>query len=82
MKRENITIRSWMSQATPEQKKQLAKAARTSVMHLWHIAKGRRRIMPELAQRIAHGSTQVDGDMPVLDQRMLCEICAHCPIAK
>lgn len=80
MKRENITVRAWMTAATPEQKKQLAAAAKTSVMHLWHIAKGRRQIGPELAQRIAHASTEIVGHY-AMDQRALCSVCAACPLA-
>jgi hypothetical protein len=77
LKRENITVRGWMARATPDQKKELARFAKTSVMHLHHIAKGRRQIAPELAQRLAHASTKVLGIEP-MDQRMLCAVCAQC----
>ena len=81
MKRENISVRKWMAQATADQKKALAKAAKTSVMHLWHIAYGRRQVGPELAQRIAHASTAVTG-MYAMDQRALCSVCAKCPLVQ
>jgi transcriptional regulator with XRE-family HTH domain len=91
----NKALRFWLFAATPDQVKQLAKDARTSVAQLRHIAHGRRAASADLAQRIAHASSELRrrtphgfdaGGMeirqpPLLDQTELCAACAKCPLA-
>lgn len=91
----NKALRHWLIAATPDQIKQLAKGARTSVAQLRHIAHGRRAASADLAQRIAHASVEVRQSSPsgfdeggrelptpvYLDQTELCAACARCPIA-
>ena len=76
MGRPHTAIRTWLERATPEEARQLAKRADTSVPHLRHIAAGRRNVSADLAQRLAHAS---QGE---LKQRELCEACRRCPIAE
>jgi plasmid maintenance system antidote protein VapI len=79
MGRPNTIIRDWLQAATPDEARQLAKAAKTSVPHLRHIAKGRRGISADLAQRLAHAS----GGLPTvlaLYQTQLCDACKRCPL--
>jgi hypothetical protein len=76
----NKALREWLDAATPGERSQLAKDARTSVKQLRHIAAGRRNASAALAQRLAHASRRLN---PVLrlDQRQLCEACGKCPFA-
>lgn len=76
----NKALREWLEAATPAQATQLAKAAKTSVLQLRHISKGRRRASAALAQRIAHASRSMNPALR-LDQRELCEACGACPFA-
>lgn len=80
MSRRPNAMRQWLTQATPEQARALAKAAKTSVAHLRHIATGRRGVSAELAQRLAHAATAPK--MPPLYQTELCAACARCPLVK
>ena len=83
MHRPNITMRAWLRNATPEQKRLLSKAAKTSVPHLQHIAAGRRGMSAELAQRLAHASRSADLPKPLeLEQQALCAACARCPLVR
>jgi hypothetical protein len=75
-----VTLRRWMRLATSDQKKALAKAAKTSVPHLNHITSGRRGVKPELAQRLAAASRTLGRRALYLDQRELCHDCNVCPI--
>jgi hypothetical protein len=75
-----VTMRRWMRLATSDQKKALAKAAKTSVPHLNHITSGRRGVKPELAQRLAAASRTLKQRALYLDQRELCHDCSVCPI--
>lgn len=78
----NSALFNWLEKASPEQARQLAKTAKTSVAQLRHIAYGRRRASADLAQRLAHASeTGIRFGMR-LNQRELCVACAKCPIAK
>ena len=79
--RADKTIADWRSKATPEQARTLAKAAKSSVPHLRHIAHGRRGVSAELAQRLAHASLKLKDPALALDQMSLCEACAKCPLA-
>jgi len=83
MRRPNTTMRNWLQAATPNQARELAKAADTSVAHLRHIAAGRRAVSADLAQRLAHASLSI-GDYQdlILDQRELCVACGNCPFAQ
>ena len=71
--RPNVHVRDFLREATPEYARKVAKAAKTSVPHLRHIAAGRRNVSADLAQRLAHAS-------PALLQRKLCKACAVCPL--
>ena len=81
MSKSNTVIRKWLRTATPDQARELAKAAGTSVAHLRHVGAGRRGMTADMAQRLAHGSRQLHTRSLYLDQRSLCEACAKCPIA-
>ena len=72
MRRPSTTMRSWLSNATADEKRRVAKLAGTSVIYLYHIAAGRRKPGAELAQKIAHASG--------LNQRELCNACRNCPL--
>jgi len=80
MARPNTALRDWLTVATADQARQLAKAAKTSVPQLRHIASGRRKASAALAQRLVHASQQFNLVMR-LDQRELCEACGKCPYA-
>jgi len=73
-------IAKWLRLATPDNARQLAKVADTSVPHLRHIAAGRRSVSAELAQRLAHASRTLKAKALLLDQRLLCKACGSCPI--
>jgi hypothetical protein len=75
-------MRRWLIAATPEQRKQLVKLARTSLPHLRHIATGRRGVMAELAQRLAAASRTLGVKRLILDPRQMCKACSTCPLAK
>jgi plasmid maintenance system antidote protein VapI len=79
MGRSTTIIRDWLQAATPIEARQLAKAAKTSVPHLRHIAKGRRGISADLAQRLAHASASLPRALH-LYQTHLCEACGRCPL--
>lgn len=78
----NAVIKKWMKKATPDQVREVAKAADTSVMHLYHVAAGRRGMTAEMAQRLAHANKTLHVRALYLDQQALCKACAECPIAK
>lgn len=73
-------IAQWLKLATPEQKRELAKAAGTSVPHLQHIGAGRRSMSAETAQRLAAASRTLKVRALRLDQRLLCKACGVCPL--
>lgn len=75
-----VAMSKWLRIATPAQAKALAKAAKTSVPHLNHIATGRRQVGAELAQRIATASKTLKHRALYLDQRDMCKICGACPL--
>lgn len=82
MSKPNTVIRKWLRTATPDQARELAKVADTSVAHLRHVAAGRRGMTAEMAQRLAHGSKALHIRSLYLDQRTLCEACGNCPLAR
>jgi|GEM_PF-6274798 len=73
-------IRAWRKKLTPAQSKAIAKAAKTSVVHLNHMAAGRRGATAEMAQRLAAASRTLGTRDLYLDQRDICMTCARCPI--
>jgi hypothetical protein len=75
-------VRQWLDIATPTQARQFAKAAKTSVPHLRHIAAGRRSVSAEMGQRLAAASKTLGVRALYLDQRALCPACGVCPIAR
>lgn len=81
MSKSNTVIRKWLRTATPDQARELAKAAGTSVAHLRHVGAGRRGMTADMAQRLAHASKQLHTRALYLDQQALCDACAKCPIA-
>lgn len=83
MTKYNSVMARWMARAerTPGRVNQLAAWAGTSRANLRHIATGRRHMSAQLAQRIAAASRRFDDPAAILDQRMLCHVCAVCPIA-
>ena len=80
MSKPNAVISRFLKRITPSQARAVAKKAKTSVAHLRHVAAGRRGVTADMAQRLAHATTGVPGDL-YLDQRILCDACARCPIA-
>ena len=70
--RPSTAMRQWLRKVTPDEARAVAKAAKTSVPHLRHIAAGRRNVSADLAQRLAHAGGP--------DQRSLCVACAKCPL--
>ena len=82
MSKPHIVIRKWLRSATPDQARELATAANTSVAYLRHVAAGRRGMTADMAQRLAHGSKQLHTRSLYLDQRELCEACGNCPLVK
>lgn len=82
MARSNTALRDWLLQASPDQARQLAKAAETSVANLRHIAHGRRRASAGLAQRLTHVSHRLFPTRLWLYQKELCEACGKCPLAQ
>lgn len=72
----------WMKRATPAQKKELAKAAGTSVNQLKHLQAGRRGMSAEAAQKLAAASHTLHHRALYLDQRELCSACGHCPLVE
>jgi len=82
MRRPSTTMRNWLQAATPNEARDLAKMAETSVAHLRHIAAGRRAVSADLAQRLAHSSKAIGMLHLYLDQRSLCAACAKCELAK
>lgn len=81
MRRANTAMRDWLKTATPDQAREVAKLAESSVAHLRHIAAGRRNMSADLAQRLVHASKQLHQRNLYMDQQELCVACAKCPIA-
>lgn len=81
MSRPAKLMKQWLQAATPAEARTMAKAARTSVAHLRHIAAGRRGVSAELAQRLAHASAKVITVSPLL-QQSLCAACGACPLVQ
>ena len=81
IRKPHTTMRDWLHEATPDDARQVAAIAETSVPHLRHIAAGRRQMSADLAQRLAHASKQLHVRALYLDQRSLCGACARCPLA-
>ena len=82
MLKPSTVIAKWLKTATPDQARELAKAAETSVAYLRHVAAGRRGMTGEMAQRLAHASKELHTRSLYLDQRTLCEACGNCPLVK
>ena len=68
----STVMRQWLRAVTPDEARRVAKAAKTSVPHLRHIAAGRRAVSADLAQRIAHAGGPA--------QDVMCEACSKCPL--
>lgn len=81
MRGPHLVIKTWLKSATPQQARDLAKIADTSVAHMRHIAAGRRDMSADLAQRLAHASKDLRIKALYLDQRHLCAACARCTLA-
>ncbi len=69
-------LRSWMKQATPLEKRELAKLAKTSVENLYHVAAGRRGVSSTLAIRLEEASLALGGSM--LKREELAAGCRAC----
>lgn len=76
----NKALTRWLRAATTDQKEALAKRADTSVEVLRHYAAGRRQMTADFAQRVAHASGKVDGEL--MNQVDLCSACRACKIRK
>lgn len=75
----NRPLTEWLNAANPEERKELAKRAKTSLPHLQHVAHGRRSVSADLAQRIAHAAKHFPLN-PELFQTDLCQACGRCPL--
>lgn len=73
-------MRDWLDKATPEQKRIVADAAKTSVAHMQHIGAGRRKVEAGLAQALAAASKLLHKKALLLDARTLCLACGTCPL--
>lgn len=80
MPRPSTLVRKWLQNATTQEARAMAEAAKTSVAHLRHIAAGRRGVSADLAQRLAHASGRI-GHNPLL-QQALCVACSVCPLVR
>lgn len=74
MTRQQTAVRKWLRATTPDQAREVAAAAKTSVPHLRHIAHGRRGISCDLAYRLADASVILPRDLR-LAQPALCAAC-------
>lgn len=52
----NDHLREWLSKTPTERRTQIAKAAGTTLGHLWQLAGGHRKASPELAERLQDAS--------------------------
>lgn len=75
-------VRKWLKIATPAQKKELAKAAKTSLGQLKHLSAGRRTASAGLAQALAAASRTLGHRALYLDQRDICKACGVCPLVE
>lgn len=75
MKKPSTAVRDWLHLATPDQARQVAKAAGTSVPHLRHIAAGRRAPSCEMSYNLAEASRVLHVRGLYLDQQELCAAC-------
>jgi hypothetical protein len=82
MSKSKNAIRRWLKVATPDQKKELAKAAKTSLGQLKHLSAGRRTASAGLAQKLAAASRTLGHRALYLDQRDICEACGVCPLVE
>lgn len=77
-------LQEWMDRATPEQKKQLAEAAGTTLGSLRFTAAARRfggtvNITPEFARRLELAAATIhDDSLPTIKREDLCLACAQC----
>jgi hypothetical protein len=77
-------LQEWMDRATPEQKKQLAEAAGTTLGSLRFTAAARRfngtvSITPEFARRLELAAATIhDAALPTIKREDLCPACAQC----
>jgi len=78
MARAQKVIAKYLATATPDEARAFAKAAKTSVPYLRHVAAGRRGVSADQAQRLAHAAAKVGASG--ITQRALCEACAKCPL--
>lgn len=68
-----ISLKAWLSKATPKQKTRLAADAQTSVKTIEQIASGFRGGSADAAVRIAKAA---GGE---IDQASICAACGRCP---
>lgn len=81
-------LKNWMDRATPEQKKQLAAMANTTLGALRQAAGAWRTdgvpsLTPEFARRIELAAANIkDPELPKLRREQLCIACSNCEYAK
>jgi hypothetical protein len=79
-------LKEWAAWATQQEQEALAKAAGTTVPHLFkQIANGHRQISAKLAGRVEEAAAQIrqdDGRLPEISRTDLCDTCAQCPYAR
>lgn len=80
MARAQKVIAKFLATATPDEARAFAKAAKSSVPYMRHVAAGRRGVSAEQAQRFAHAAAKVKGPAYRITQQALCEACAACPL--
>lgn len=80
-----VSLKKWLSLATPKQKQTLADKAETSVATLAHLASGFRGGSARAAIRIAAASRRAavpvgQENVPLpIDQASICPACKDCP---
>jgi hypothetical protein len=76
-------FRQWMAASTPDEKKELAIKAGTSLNMLYQLSYGNRNASADLAGRIEDGVKRINKrkrhtPLPEIGRGDLCEACAKC----
>lgn len=82
---ENEILKAWLTTATESEIEKLANIAGTSVAYLHHVAKGRRKMSPQLAGKVEDGVLMLRFErrsLPDVTRGDLCATCAQCPYFK
>lgn len=76
----SLSLTAWLSKATPDQARKLAKFAKSSVKSIRHIAAGRRRGSADAAVKLGNASVKISTEsLGAIDQGSVCPACKTCP---